>query len=360
MNNIVKEVLKKIEDSGYQAYLIGGYTRDFLLEKFNDDYDICTSAKKEDLEIIFDIPLVEHYGSIILIYKDLKFEITTFRKEVEYKEVRTPSIKYTKLLEEDIKRRDFTINTICMNSKGEIVDLLNGQTDLKNKLIRCVGPIEKKMTEDPLRILRAIRFACVLNFDIEEELSSFIMEHPYLIENLSFFRKKQELDKIFKNENCIYGLALLKKYHLLQYLNLKAGKVKNTTSYLGIWAQFDYSSNYPFTSKEKKEIETIKTLIKKDSIEDLDLYNFGLDVAITAAQILNLESNNIKGRYEKLIIKNRNDILITSKEILDLTSIKASLVYKVLEEKIINKELENNYKMIVKFIEELNVNNIDN
>ena len=91
MNNIVKEVLKKIEENGYKAYLIGGYTRDFLLDKSNDDYDIGTNAKKEELENIFDIPLVENYGSIILIYKDLKFEITTFRKETIYSSYQTSS-----------------------------------------------------------------------------------------------------------------------------------------------------------------------------------------------------------------------------------------------------------------------------
>lgn len=360
MNNIVKEVLEKIEKAGYQAYLIGGYTRDFLLDKFNDDYDICTSAEKSDLEAIFDIPLVENYGSIILIYRDIKFEITTFRKENSYKGVRTPNIEHTKLLDEDIKRRDFTINTICMNSKGEFVDILNGKKDLEDRIIKCVGPIDKKMTEDPLRILRAIRFACVLNFEVEKELSDFILEHGYLVENLSFFRKKQELDKIFKSDNCIYGLSLLKQYNLLKYLNLKAGKVKCIDSYLGLWAQFEYSNEYPFTSKEKKDIEAIKTLVAQKEINDIDLYNYGLKITTIAAKILGLNTINIMEQYNKLVIKSKKEIDISYNDIKELTTIKASIIYKKIEEKIIQKELENNKKMIVKFINELNINNIDN
>lgn len=359
MNNIVKEVLKKIEENGYKAYLIGGYTRDFLLDKSNDDYDICTSAKKEELENIFDIPLVENYGSIILIYKDLKFEITTFRKETMYKEIRTPSIEYTQLLEEDIKRRDFTINTICMNSNDEIIDILNGKEDLKNKIIRCVGPIKRKMSEDPLRILRAIRFACILDFKIEEELSNFIMNNSELVKNLSFFRKKQELDKIFNSDNCIYGLSLLKKYHLLKHLNLKAGKVKATSSYLGIWAQFEYPTEYPFTSKEKKKIEIIRNIVNQKNITNLDLYNYGLELSLIASQILNLNNNDIKDRYEALIIKDKKEIDITTDEILKLTSIKVSFIYKVLEKKILYKELKNNKEDIIEFIKKLNINDID-
>lgn len=359
MNNIVKEVLKKIEDSGHKAYLVGGYTRDFLLDKNNDDYDICTSAKKEELENIFDIPLVENYGSIILIYKDLKFEITTFRKETMYQGIRTPNIEYTELLEEDIKRRDFTINTICMDSKGEIIDLLNGQNDLKSKTIRCVGPIEKKMIEDPLRILRAIRFACILDFEIEPELSNFIMDNSHLVEKLSFFRKKQELDKIFNSENCIYGLSLLKKYRLLKYLDLKAGKVKGTNSYLGIWAQFEYSDEYPFTSKEHKCIESIKNIVNQKAVTDFDLYNYGLETSLIASQILNLNCDDINKRYKELIIKNKKEINITSEEILKLTKLKISFIYKVLENKILSKELKNDKEDIIEFIKKLNINDID-
>lgn len=350
MNNIVKEVLEKIESFGYQAYLIGGYTRDFLLEKDNDDYDICTSAKREDLEEIFDMPLVEHYGSIVLIFKDLRFEITTFRKEFKYEGVRTPNVEYTNSLEEDIKRRDFTINTICMDSKGDIIDFLDGQGDLEKKVIRCVGSVDKKMKEDPLRILRAIRFACVLKFDLEDELSNFIMNNAYLIEDLSYFRKKQELDKIFKSSNCIYGLSLLKKYHLLRYLGLKAGIVKYTDSYLGLWSQFEYSNEYSFTTKEKKSIEILKKVVSNKKITNIDLYSYGLELMLIAAQILNIESCKIEKRYEDLIIKSKKEIDITYEDISSLTSKKISEVYKILEQKIIEKKLDNRREMIISFI----------
>ena len=214
MNDILKEALKLINSYGYEAYVVGGYPRDLLLGIVNEDYDICTSAKKEDLEQIFKVKLDDNYGSVVVLYKNLRLEITTFRKDIAYEGVRTPLIGYTDNLLEDLMRRDFTINAICLNCDGEYVDLLDGQCDLKNKLLKLIGDPYQKLKEDPLRILRAIRFASVLNFKIDYELEKAIISNASLIKKLSFFRKKQELDKIFNSR----GIYLLKKYNLLFFL----------------------------------------------------------------------------------------------------------------------------------------------
>lgn len=353
MNAIVKEVLKLIEQSGFDAYLVGGYPRDLLLGRESFDYDICTSAKKEDLESIFNTKLLDNYGSIILKYKNIKLEITTYRKELNYKDIRTPIFIYTDKLSEDILRRDFTINTICMNWKEEIVDILAGQEDIKNKIIRSVGNPNEKINEDPLRILRAIRLESVLKFNIEESLKQAILKYNYKVKELSYFRKKQELDKIFDSG----GIQLLKKYQLLSFLEIEYNEIVDVSSYLGIWAQIKYSNNYEFSKVEQKKIAIIRRIIEKHNINNYDLYLYDIEVLKIAADILKI--NDLYYRYEQLPIKNRGDIDISYDDIINNTKLFPSLVYEFLEQAILNNELVNKRCNILEYIKNLKINNID-
>ena len=166
------EVLNILYDAGYLAYIVGGYPRDTLVGIETNDIDICTNALPEDIMRIFNIEDNNDikYGSVKVIYKDYSFDITTFRKDINYKNNRKPSkIIYVSSLEHDLCRRDFTINTICIDKDNNYVDILNGIDDINNKIIRTVGSASIKLKEDALRILRAIRFASMLNFNIEEE-----------------------------------------------------------------------------------------------------------------------------------------------------------------------------------------------
>ena len=168
MNDKIKEILNKIEDKGFKAYVVGGYVRDFLRKVKSSDVDICTNARVKDLiEIFKDYKVTSlEYGNILLETKDYLFEITTFRKDIEYINNRKPIIEYVNTLEEDVVRRDFTVNSICMDKNGKIIDLLNGKKDLNKKIIRSIGDPDFKIKQDSLRILRSIRFASVLNFKI--------------------------------------------------------------------------------------------------------------------------------------------------------------------------------------------------
>ncbi len=353
MDNILVEVLKKIEDEGFDAYVVGGYVRDLLLNKHSDDYDICTNARVEDLDKIFNIHLDNNYGSSILIYKDKHFEITTYREEYNYTGVRTPMVNYVDDLETDLKRRDFTINAIVMNSQGKIIDKLNGCQDLKNKIIRCIGDADKKLNEDPLRILRTIRFASILGFTIDSELEIAIKNNRDKIMRLSSFRKKQELDKIF----AAGGYPLLKKYNLLDYLEISGKNLVNVHSSLGIWAQLKHSNSYEFTKDEKIILKGVREIIDDNKISDYDLYKYNFDIIDIASLILNDES--VKEKYNSLVIKSRDDIKISNQDILNNTDILPSVILNYIERKIINRELENSHEKLINYIKNLNVYDID-
>ena len=198
------EVLKIFEDNGYIAYIVGGFVRDYILDRKTLDIDICTNATPKEIIEIFDCVKISDfsYGSVNIVYKKVKFDVTTFRKDIKYEDNRKPiKIKYISNLQTDLLRRDFTINTLCMNSKGEIIDLLNGRVDIENKVIKTVSNPRVKIKEDSLRILRAIRFATILDFDIESKTKKYIIKYGYLLEKLSGSRKKEELTKIFSSVN---------------------------------------------------------------------------------------------------------------------------------------------------------------
>lgn len=260
MNPIVKEVLKKIEYYGYEAYLVGGYPRDYYMGKESTDFDICTSAPLEKLKEWFVVEKT-NYASSIIIQEGLKLEITQFRKEFDYMNHRFPGrIEFVPDLITDLLRRDFIINTLCMNQEGDYIDLLNARKDIDSKIIRSVGDPLIKLEEDALRILRAIRFATVLNFTIEEELSAAMKKKAHLVSNLSYYRKRQELNRIILSENRLYGFQLLKDYGLIELLELEQiEKVTNDMSFLEVWNIIDPNRKYEYTKEEKRKLKELNS-----------------------------------------------------------------------------------------------------
>lgn len=202
-------ILKKLEQLGYEAYIIGGYPRDLLLNIQNDDIDICTSATPDiiidNFEVVADY---SKFGSVRIKKDNFVFEVTTFRIDT-YDNNRYPKIEYVKTLKEDLRRRDFTINTICIDSNKQIIDLMGAREDLANRTIKCVGDIETKLKEDPIRILRAIRFKTNLNFKLDPELEFKIKQYSYLLNNLNKSQIDKEVSKM--NEE---GLRELEKLRM--------------------------------------------------------------------------------------------------------------------------------------------------
>lgn len=202
MYNIGLEILKIFHNNNKEAYIVGGFARDLYLGITSNDIDITTNAKKEEIESIFKEYKIIYKGflSYTLYYKGYNFEITSYRKEI-YLKNGYPKVEYAKHLEEDLKRRDFTINTLCIDYLGNYVDLLGAKKDLDNKIIKCVSNSDEKIKEDARRILRAIRFSLKLNFKLDEDLIKSINKYKHLLLNFNKNIIKKELDEIKKYEN---------------------------------------------------------------------------------------------------------------------------------------------------------------
>lgn len=263
MNKLIKNILSKIENHGFEAYIIGGYVRDLLVGKSSFDIDICTNATPKELIKIFPQSSTKNLGGIEFKIREYHFEITTYREEIKYKNRKPIEYNYINNLVEDLKRRDFTINAICMNTKGEIIDLIDGTKDLANLKIKMIGNIKTKIKEDPLRILRAIRIATHLNFSLDSELYKELKKEYKRVLKLSNTRIKEELDKILLSENPKKGLKLLEELGISKLLGLTYNEITNVKNLEAMYAQIDIKYNLPFTKVERENIKNIKSILKK-------------------------------------------------------------------------------------------------
>ena len=202
----IQETLKQFEKAGFEAFVVGGCVRDLLLGKKPKDWDITTSARPEEIQKIFPDSFYENKFGTVGVKTESEdeslkvIEITTYRIESKYSDKRHPDeVKFASKINEDLKRRDFTVNALAMDKDGEIADLFGGQDDLKNKLIRAVGNPEERFDEDALRLLRAIRFAIQLSFEIEEKTSQAIREKSGLIQMIAKERIRDEFLKIIEH-----------------------------------------------------------------------------------------------------------------------------------------------------------------
>lgn len=192
-------VLQSLENSGHQAFLVGGSVRDLLLKHRPTDWDICTSATPDQVISIFQKtePTGLKHGTVTVYIGRHHIEVTTFRTEGHYIAHRKPDkVSFVSNLEEDLQRRDFTVNAMALSLRGELIDLFNGKADLENKTIRCVGVPETRFNEDALRMFRALRFAAKLNFNIEEKTQNAIIRCSSLASELAPERVCAELQQI--------------------------------------------------------------------------------------------------------------------------------------------------------------------
>ena len=352
----IVSVLKNIEDNGFEAYVIGGYVRDKILGIDSLDIDIATSALPKDLIKIFKVPMNHfiEYGNVKINTNTYRFDITTFRKELSYNGRKPETIEYVDSLEEDIKRRDFTINTIAMNSSGEVIDIENGIKDLQNKVIKSVGDASFKINEDPLRILRALRFAIILDFKLDKELLKVIKKNIKLINTLSLTRVKEEIDKILVSKYCVKGLECMKKLGILKILNISYKKIVVVDDINGMYAQLNVSDDYPFTKEEKNNINTIKNIVKSGKIDNVTLYNNGLYLSMVASKILGEDIEDITMMYNNLPIKCKKDLVINFNDIKTLLNIdNPKLIVELINDmvnKVLNKELDNNKDTLIKYV----------
>jgi tRNA nucleotidyltransferase/poly(A) polymerase len=251
-------ILNRIHEAGFEAYIVGGCVRDFLLGRHSHDWDITTSAKPDKIKSIFSkykrIEFGEKHGTIGIYIKGQIFEITTFREESEYSDGRHPDrVEFITSLSSDLSRRDFTINAMAADRSGKIIDLVNGMEDFNNKLIRTVGEPIKRFTEDSLRMLRAVRFALRLEYEIEINTYNAIIENVNLMKVHKLARERiiTELEEIVlygdKSFELLNNLGILKTifpfFGNLESINstlqaLKYLSSNNPDIYFSVWFHF--------------------------------------------------------------------------------------------------------------------------
>ena len=220
----VSHVTSTLESAGFEAYLVGGCVRDLLMGKEPKDWDITTNAKPEQIIGLFEKTVYENnFGTVLVIQEDVsretlrQVEVTPYRLEAKYSDFRHPDeVKFSDKLEDDLKRRDFTVNAMALSSKGHLVDLFDGLKDIKDRMLKAGGNPDDRFTEDALRMSRAVRFACQLNFSVSYETSESIIKNAELIKKISAERIRDEFVKIIMSENPGVGIVLLQKHNLLK------------------------------------------------------------------------------------------------------------------------------------------------
>lgn len=203
--NTCMEVLHILTVEGFEAYIVGGAVRDALLGIPVADFDIASSAKPEEVMRLFDkvVPTGIDHGTVTVVYKKLSFEVTTFRSEKGYQDFRHPSaVSFLGTIEDDLGRRDFTINSMALSIKGDVVDLYNGLDDLKRRLLRTVGDPTERFQEDALRMVRALRFQSVLDFSLDKGTEEALMLYAPLLKHVAIERIQAEISKL------LYGKAV--------------------------------------------------------------------------------------------------------------------------------------------------------
>ncbi len=223
----VSRVTKTLEEGGFSAYIVGGSVRDLLMNRPPKDWDITTSANPEEIASLFSKTVYENdFGTVSVIDEETNtpefrnIEVTPYRLESDYSDNRHPdSVKFSQKLEDDLARRDFTINALAYNpTSGELVDLYGGISDIKKKVIQTVGEADKRFTEDALRLLRAIRLGTELGFTLDTETAKSIAKNRDLLKNISKERVRDEFNKIIMSQNPLVGLEMAKNMGILVYI----------------------------------------------------------------------------------------------------------------------------------------------
>ncbi|MBI9009456.1 MAG: CCA tRNA nucleotidyltransferase [Tenericutes bacterium] len=371
-------ILKELLDLNYQAFFVGGFVRDHLLNMKANDIDITTNALPKEVQKIFPKTKATgiRYGTISVFKGKDSFEVTTFRSDKNYVNHRKPeSVVFSKDILEDLKRRDFTINAFAMDYDGEILDLFEGKTDLKNKLIRAIGEADLRFNEDALRMLRAFRFVAKLDFDIEEKTFLSIQRNIELLKEISNERILMELKKICAYPYSQKALKLLEEGNMQKAFPefSKALKLlKNTEEFNLNYIEFlalsfyleeiDIPSYWRFSNKEtaiiNKVIELV-TVTEKDKFNEMIIYRLGKDIPLMANSVnkvinpKNDQEDLILKIYEELPIYKTCDLAFKGQDILELTSERnAEIIGDIIDDityQVITKQLANNYEDIKNF-----------
>jgi tRNA nucleotidyltransferase (CCA-adding enzyme) len=383
-------VLERLESAGFEAYFVGGSVRDYLLHKEINDVDIATSATPEEVKQIFDKTIdigIEH-GTLLVLYQNHSYEITTFRNEAEYEDFRRPKeVTFIRSLTEDLQRRDFTMNAIAMNKDGNLIDPFQGQLSIRNQVIQTVGKAADRFQEDALRMMRAVRFVSQLSFTIEEETLNALKNLVYLLENIAVERKQMEFEKLLSGANRKQAIQLILQTNIYIYLPGLAKHGESLKLLLEykldklnkreLWALLlfclkiektkieGFLRDWRIPLKEIREIQLILYYLNKrleTSWSHYDLYAATKDIFISSERLY-LVINGIEGNesikeyvemYDGLPIKERSEMDLTGTDLMDWFNKSGGpwvkeLLFKV-EQAILEGRVDNNKKIIKEWL----------
>lgn len=368
------EVLKKLHKSGYEAFFVGGYVRDIVLNIESSDIDVTTSALPEEVMNVFEVvkETGKKYGSVTVIIDNFKYEVTTFRSDGDYDDNRHPNeVNYTLNLENDLQRRDFTINALVMDYNEKIHDYFNSKEDLKNRIIRTINDPYQRFEEDSLRILRAFRFVSKLGFDIEEKTFEAIVKQAHLISNISIERVMIELDKIFSGkyrnkalkymietgvDKELYGLS-----EGLKYVSNLEAELYPIEIFIICFIFDDIHDIWRFSNKQIRLIEQILLLhevTNNDVFNKFIVYVNGLEACLLTNKINVIlgykdQEELIRSLYQNLPIKDVCDLEFKGQDILWLTSLKKkSVIGKIVDDlkyNVIMGIMPNDYEILKEY-----------
>ncbi|KMJ59731.1 hypothetical protein AB685_02375 [Bacillus sp. LL01] len=374
------KIIERLEDNGHEAYFVGGSVRDTLMNRVIGDIDIATSATPDQIQAIFakTIDVGADHGTIIVVASEQEsYEVTTFRTDGTYTDNRHPDkVTFVKSLEEDLKRRDFTMNAIAMTKNGKILDPFLGECDIKRRVIRTVGKATERFREDALRMLRAIRFSSQLSFSMEADTFIGIQEDRALLEMISVERKTVEMEKLLKGQGVKNALELMvttdlhaflphlegKGDHLLELAKLPVYELQSRSALwtllvlvLEIVDAEGFLNDWKLPKKVSKAVQenlNVIEQVRKFGWEKEVLYRSGIEQSLEALQVMNIlgwdtreTGIQIKKIYYSLPIHCLKDIVFDGHDLMNLAGEKRgkwiSDIYNDLEKALIHGEIQN-------------------
>lgn len=361
-----KTIIARLKEAGFEAYMVGGAVRDFLRGVTPHDIDIATSATPQQVKALFDRTVdtgIEH-GTVLVLSGGTGTEVTTFRTESGYTDNRRPDkVEFVNSLEEDLRRRDFTINAMAMTESMDIIDPFGGRYDLNTGLIRAVGHAEERFYEDALRMLRAVRFSGQLEFRIDTDTLLAIKQHAQRIRSVAVERIKAELDKVMVSKAPVISMNYLLETELNAYL--PSGELFEID-----WSQYAHQSDplagwfyllqrngkpfediraYRFSNQDKQDLLRALEASRLDVWTDWDYYRYS-ERQLTIAQAASCRQEAIDERQAALPIRTKSDLSVNGSDLMDWTGKKAGPWLKQwilqIEQAVVNRRLANNKERI--------------
>ncbi len=389
-------VLNKIVEAGFEAYFVGGSVRDRVLGLTVNDVDIATSAMPNEIKEIFKRTIdigIEH-GTVMVLENGESYEITTFRTESTYKDFRHPdSVTFVRSLTEDLMRRDFTMNAIAMDIKGNLIDPFGGLLDIDKRIIRAVGKPEERFQEDALRMMRAVRFAAQLDFEIEGNTLLSIRQNAQLLTNIAIERIQVEFEKLLTGEWYFVGLAAMIKTDLYLYCPKLADKkqalltlIDRSTSFQNVrqaWAylllkidehQMDQSFNprtflkaWKLSNQLIKEsitiYEALVIRLERGYLNEWEIFHLGIQFSLEVEDLMEQEGLKqehllVLERYDNLPIKEKEELSVSGNDLMKETTVRpGKWMSEALEsalKAVIYRKIDNEKQTIILWLKENN------